>query len=111
MDEVALRQQYTTLLRSTRRNVISPLLKGAAAAFGLVSCCRLPHCHTPFARPRLSVRALPAAAPPPFARPRLSVRPRTQSLGYALWDACSVLAARGLRRAGASLGRLRLLKA
>ena len=49
MDEVALRQQYTTLLRSTRRNVISPLLKGAAAAFGLVSCCRLPHCHTPFA--------------------------------------------------------------
>ena len=40
MDEAALRQQYTTLLRSTRRNVISPLLKGAAAAFGLVSCCR-----------------------------------------------------------------------
>ena len=94
MDEVALRQQYTTLLRSTRRNVISPLLKGAAAAFGLVSCCRLPHCHTPFARPRLSVR-------PPAA----------QSLGYALWDACSVLAARGLVVAGASLGRLRLLRA
>ena len=68
MDEAALRQQYTTLLRSTRRNVISPLLKGAAAAFGL-------------------------------------------SLGYALWDACSVLAARGLVVAGASLGRLRLLKA
>ena len=56
MDEVALRQQYTTLLRSTRRNVISPLLKGAAAAFGLVSCYRLPHCHAT-ARPRLSVRA------------------------------------------------------
>jgi hypothetical protein len=37
--------------------------------------------------------------------------PAAQSLGYALWDACSVLAARGLVVAGASLGRLRLLKA
>jgi hypothetical protein len=38
-------------------------------------------------------------------------RGATQSLGYALWDACSVLAARGLVVAGASLGRLRMLKA
>ena len=37
----------------------------------------------------------------------MCVLPRgaTQSLGYALWDACSVLAARGLVVAGASLGR------
>ena len=56
----------------------------------------------------------PAALPHTIceaASERASSRCSAQSLGYALWDACSVLAARGLVVAGASLGRLRLLRA